>query len=68
MDKSNTSSEKIFDNDNENTKTIEKLSQIRISDLSRILHLHHCSKFIIHQYPNVKCYKCTVKHWKKMIE
>ena len=68
MDKSNTSSEKIFDNDNENTKTIEKLSQIRISDLSRILHLHCCSKFIIHQYPNVKCYKCTVKHWKKMIE
>ena len=37
MDKSNTNSEKIFDNNNENIKTIEKLQQIKISDLSTII-------------------------------
>ena len=54
MDKSNTNSEKVFDNNNENIETIEKLPQIKISDLSTILYLHHCSEFIIRQYPNVK--------------
>ena len=69
MDKSNTNSEKIFDNNNENIKIIEKLSQIKLSDLSTIifaklspLYLHHCSEFIIRQYFNVKSYKCKVKH------
>ena len=37
MDKCNTDSEKIFDNNNENIKTIEKLLQIKISDLSTII-------------------------------
>ena len=37
MDKCNTDSEKIFDNNNENIKTIEKLRQIKISDLSTII-------------------------------
>ena len=32
MHKSNTNSEKIFDNDNENIKTVEKLLQVKISD------------------------------------
>ena len=67
MDKCNTNSEKIFVNNNENIKTIKKLSHIKISDLSGILYLHHCSEFIIRQYPDVKSYKCLVKHWKSMI-
>ena len=56
MDKSNTNLEKKFENnnENENIKTIEKLSQVKISDLSIILYLHHCSKVIICQYSNVK--------------
>ena len=37
MDKCNTDSEKIFDNNNENIKAIEKLLQIKISDLSTII-------------------------------
>ena len=37
MDKCNTDSEKIFDSNNENIKTIEKLVQIKISDLSTII-------------------------------
>ena len=53
MDKFNTNPEKIFDN-NENIKTIEKLSQIKISGLSIILYLHHCSEVIIRQYSNVR--------------
>ena len=53
MYKSNTNSEKIFDN-NENIKTIEKLPQIKISDLSIILYLHHCSEVVIRQYSNVR--------------
>ena len=52
MEKSNTSSKKIFDNINEND--IEKLPQFKISDLSIILFLHHCSKVIFRQYSNVK--------------
>ena len=32
MHKSNTNSEKILDNDNENIKTVEKLLQVKISD------------------------------------
>ena len=55
MDKSNTNSEKIFDNNNEKKiKTIERLPQVKISDLSIILYLHHCSEVIIRQYSNVK--------------
>ena len=50
MHKSNTDLEKIFDNNNENTKTIEKLPHVKISDLSIILFLHHCSEVVIHQY------------------
>ena len=37
MHKSNTNSEKIFDNNNENIKTIEKLPQVKLSDSSLIL-------------------------------
>ena len=54
MHKSNTDSEKIFDKNNENIKTIEKLPQVRISDLSTILYLHYSSEVIIRQYPNLK--------------
>ena len=54
MHKSNTNSEKIFDNNNENIKTIEKLPQVKISDSSIILYLHYCSEVIIRQYSNVK--------------
>ena len=68
MVKSNTNSEKIIDNTNKNIKTIEKLPQIKISYLSTILYLLHCSKFIIRQYLNLKSYKCTLKHWKRMIK
>ena len=50
----NNNSEKIFDNNNENIKTIKKLPQVKISDSSILLHLHHCSEVIIRQYPNVK--------------
>ena len=53
MHKSNTNSEKIFDNNNENIKTIEKLLQVKISDSSIILYLHYCSEVIIRQYSNV---------------
>ena len=53
MHKSNTNSEKIFDNNNENIKTIEKLPQVKISDSSIILYLHYCSEVIIRQYSNV---------------
>ena len=54
MHKSNTNSEKIFDNKNENIKTIEKLPQVKISDSSIHLYLHHCSEVIICQYSNIK--------------
>ena len=47
MDKSNANSEKILDNNNGNIKTIKNIPQIKILDLSTILHLHHCSEFII---------------------
>ena len=50
MHKSNTNSEKIFDNNNENIKTVEKLLQVKISDSSIILYLHYCSEVIIRQY------------------
>ena len=53
MDKSSTTSEKVFHNANKNIKTIENLPQIKISDLSTILYLNHCSEFIIRQFPNV---------------
>ena len=55
MDKSNTNPAKLFDNNNENIKTIERLLQVKISDLSIILCLHHCSEAIIRQYSNAKC-------------
>ena len=54
MDKPNTNSEKIFDSNNENIKTIEKLPQVKIPDLVIILYLHYCIKVIIRQYSNVK--------------
>ena len=54
MHKSNTNWEKIFDNNNENIKTIEKLPQVKISDSSIILYLHYCSKVIIRRYSSVK--------------
>ena len=50
MHKHNTNSEKMFDNNNENLKIIEKLSQVKISDSSIILYLHYCSEVIICQY------------------
>ena len=54
MHKFNTNSEKIFDKNNENIKTIEKLPQVKISDSSIILYLHYCSEVNIHQYSKVK--------------
>ena len=54
MHKSNTNSEKVFDNKNENIKTIEKLLQVKISDSFIILYLHYCSEVNIHLYSNVK--------------
>ena len=54
MDKSNTNSEKIFVNNNINIKNIEKLPQVKMSDLSIILYLHPSSEFIIRQYSNEK--------------
>ena len=54
MHKSKTNSEKIFGNNNENIKTIEKRPQVKISDSSIILYLHYCSKVIICQYSSVK--------------
>ena len=69
MQKSNTKSEKIFSNNNENIKTIEKLPQIKMSDLSITLDLHYWSKVIIDQQSNIKNLKCTVaNHWKRMIK
>ena len=54
MHKSNTNSEKIFDKNNENIKTIGKLPQVKILNSSIILYLHYCSEVIIRQYSNVK--------------
>ena len=54
MRKSNTNSKKIFDNNNENIKIIEKLLQVKTSDSSITLYLHYCSEVNIHQYSNVK--------------
>ena len=68
MHKPNTNSEKIFDNNNENNKAIEKLVQIKISDSPIILYLHYCSKVVIPQYSNIKHYKRRVNHWKRMIK
>ena len=51
MHKSNTNSEKIFDNNNEIIKTIEK---VKLSDSSTILYLYHYSEVVIRQYSNVK--------------
>ena len=49
MHKSNTNSEKIFDNDNEII-----ISQVKISNSSIILYLHYCREVIICQYSNVR--------------
>ena len=54
MDKSNINTEKIFDDNNGNIKSIDKPSQVKISDLSIILNLHHSSEVVIRQYSNVK--------------
>ena len=53
MHKSNSNSEKIFDNNDEDIKTIEKLPQVKLSDSSIILYLHH-SEVVICQYSNVE--------------
>ena len=55
MHKSSTNSEKIFDNNSENIRTIEKLpqvKQVKISDSFIILYLHYCSKVVIRQRKN----------------
>ena len=54
MHKSNTNSEKIFDNNDEDIKIIEKLPRVKLSDSSIILYLHHYSEVAIRQYSNVK--------------
>ena len=54
MGKSSTNLDKLFENNNENIKTIERLPQVKISDLSIILYLHHCNQVIIRHYSNVK--------------
>ena len=54
MGKSSTNLDKSFNNNNENIKTTERLLQVKISDLSVILYLYHCSEVIIRQYSNVK--------------
>ena len=54
MGKSSNNLGKSFDNNNENIKTIERLPQVKISDLSIILYLHRCSEGIICHYSNVK--------------
>ena len=54
MGKSRTNLDKLFDNTNENIKTIERIPQVKISDLSIILYLHHCSEGIICHYSGVK--------------
>ena len=54
MNKSNTNSEKIFDNNDEDIKTIENLPQVKLSDSSIILYLHRHSEVVIRQYSNVK--------------
>ena len=54
MHKSNTNSEKIFDNNNGNIKTIEELPQVKLSDSSIILYLHYYSEVVIRQYSNVE--------------
>ena len=54
MHKSSTNSEKIFDNNNENVKTIEKLPQVKTSDSSIILYLNYCSEVIFRLHSNVK--------------
>ena len=53
MHRSNTNSKKIFDNNNENIKTVKKLLQAKISDSSITLYLLYCSEVIIRQYSNV---------------
>ena len=54
MHKSNTNSGKISDNNDEDIKTIEKLPQVKLSDSSIILCIHHYSEVVIRQYSNVK--------------
>ena len=54
MGKSSTKLDKLFDNNNETIKTIERLPQVKISNLSIILCLHHCGEVIIRHYSNVK--------------
>ena len=66
MGKSNTNFDKLFDNNNGNIKAIERFPHIKISNLSIILYLLHCSEVVIPQYSNVKSWICTVNHWKRM--
>ena len=68
MGKSSTKLDKLFDNNNENIAIIERLSQVKISELAIILYLHPCSEVIIRHYSNVKSLKCTVNYWKRLIK
>ena len=54
MDKFNTNLDKLFDNNNENINTIERVPQVKILNLSITLYLHHCSEVINSQYSNMK--------------
>ena len=70
MGKSSTKLDKLFDNNNENIKIIERLPQVKISELAIILYLHTCSEVIIRHYSNVKSYinLYTVNYWKRLIK
>ena len=59
MHKSNTNSEKIFDNSDEDIKTIEKLPQVKLSDSSIILYLSCYSS--IFQCKKLQMYSRSLK-------
>ena len=62
MHKSNTNSEKIFDNNDEDIKTIEKLLQVKLSDSSIILYLHQRSCYSsIFQCKKLEMYRRSLK-------
>ena len=54
MGKSSTKFGKLFDNNDKNIKTMGRLPQVKISDLSMILSSHHYSEVIICHFSNVK--------------
>ena len=57
--------EKIFDNNNENVKTIGKLPQVKMTDSSIMLYLYNCSEVVICQYSNVKKIEISSKSLEK---